>query len=343
MERYRGEGLTAGFSAAVIANDALGNYVVSTILLQMLRRAGADRVGLVCGNRVGEFLAAQTLSSGSSDDNKWDWNVALWGNRFPEQLGELSAELPDLVINMESSPVAMVVASLLSRRGYVAGPCAGDEGRGILQFPDDAAGRLWSDPDWTANDLCERHPFLESGFIGEILCRSSYLEGPIPNYSVPSANVDVDIPDVLIATSASLPEKLWSTEKWIAAVEYLKGLGMSVGLLGAKPSESSRYWLGRETEDRLVGKGLAQDLRGAFTLPQVVGAIKRCRLVLTLDNGILHLACSARRPVVGMYRHGIHRLWAPPWSELRVVVGDENTPVSQIPLDKVFAAVDSIQ
>ena len=58
-------------------------------------------------------------------------------------------------------------------------------------------------------------------------------------------------------------------------------------------------------------------MRGRITLPQVAGAIAKAKAVVSLDNGILHLACSTATPTVGLYRNGIHRLWAPPRCRLK--------------------------
>jgi ADP-heptose:LPS heptosyltransferase len=193
-----------------------------------------------------------------------------------------------------------------------------------------------------SSDLLLRYPFLESPFIGEIFCRLAYLYGPIPAYSVPSNPPGRSIPDVLIATSASLVDKLWTLDGWRQALAWLRARGLTVGLLGAKPSDQNRYWEGAAVEARLVEEGLADDLRGAFTLPQVVGALSKCQFVLTLDNGILHLACAARKSTIGLFREGIHRLWAPPFDGLRVIHSAPGTPVSTVEPNVVLESLEEV-
>ena len=59
----------------------------------------------------------------------------------------------------------------------------------------------------SADLLIPRNVLIESnqsGFIGEIFCRLAYLEGPIPSYRIPSAEPPIEVPPLLIATSASL-------------------------------------------------------------------------------------------------------------------------------------------
>ena len=114
------------------------------------------------------------------------------------------------------------------------------------------------------------------------------------------------------------------------------------GLLGAPVSQQAQHWKGASAEDELVGDGLAIDLRGAFSLPQVVGALGAAKAVLTLDNGILHLAAATSTPTVGLYRHGIHRLWAPPAPNVTVLTAGEGNPVSAIDPAAVLSALSPV-
>ena len=146
--------------------------------------------------------------------------------------------------------------------------------------------------------------------------------------------------DVLISTAASLPEKLWPLNHWAEATNRISKMGLKVGLLGAKPSDQARYWTGESDETKLLTFGSVMDLRGKYTLPQVVGALKNAKAVLTLDNGILHLAVAAQTPTVGLYRYGIHRLWAPPSDRLTILTPGEGNPVSVISVDRVIEALE---
>ena len=85
----------------------------------------------------------------------------------------------------------------------------------------------------------------------------------------------------------------------------------------------------------------AEDMRGVLTLPQVAGALANAKSVVSLDNGILHLACSTETPTVGLYRNGIHRLWAPPSPSLKVIEPGEGATVDSISLKAVIEAVQA--
>lgn len=333
MKRYRGEDLPENPRIAVIANDALGNFVAATPLLQMLRFKWEDsRIFYFGGTRTRELQRASDL---------FQQQYELHGRPLLETALDVLGEGPlDLVVNLEQQPIARACAALLSgEKTYVVGPCFNADGRGDLPYADDKVGRLAADKNWLAEDTPSRFPFLQTGFISEIFCRLCYLEGPIPTYDVPSADPERPIPDVLIATAASLPEKLWPIEKWVAVVQNLLKKERSVGLLGAPPAEQGKHWKGADQEALLLDQGV-QDLRGAFSLPQVVGALERATCVLTIDNGILHLAAAAGTPTVGLFRHGIHRLWAPPFANLTVLTPGEGREVAEIEIGEVWEAVE---
>jgi len=331
MKRYRGEDLPENPRIAVIANDALGNFVAATPLLQMLRYKWSPcAINYFGGKRTRELQEASDL---------FEANDELHGSPFRDSIFD-NADLDfDLIVNLEQQPIARAFAAFLAKeKTYVVGPCFNADGRGDLPYAEDEVGRLAADKGWLNEDTPQRFPFLQTGFISEIFCRLCYLEGPIPTYKVPTADPEREIPDVLIATAASLPEKLWPIEKWLTVVRHLQSQNKTIGLLGAPPKEQGKHWKGADLEDQLIEAGV-QDLRGAFTLPQVVGALEKARAVLTLDNGILHLSSAAGAPTVGLFRHGIHRLWAPPFANLTVLTPGEGREVSEIETEKVTEAL----
>ena len=298
--------------------------------MQMLRGRHGGTLHYFGGTRVAELAEASDLIDRFSPLHGSDPRIAA---------REMTGQDFDLVVNVEWTPWAKCATAVLAGdETLICGPSIGPEGRADLAFADDERGRLWTDQEWVAADLTERYPFLNSGWIGEVFCRLAYLDGPVPGYSLPSSDPEGDLPDVWISASASLPEKLWPLAKWLDVVEELRSRGRRVGLLGAKPQTQSRYWTGGSDEDRLVEAGV-EDYRGAFSLPGVVGAIERASLVLTLDNGIMHLACATPTAVVGLFREAIDRLWAPPVPGLRAVKPAEGRPVSDLTVEEVVAAL----
>lgn len=331
MRRFKGEPLPSSPKVAVLANDALGNYVISTPLLAMLRDKYPDvKLHYFSGSRVEEL---------ASSDPKVDVFMPLLG-MDPFTALSLTERPFDLIVNIEWSPWVKCFATLLAREDtYVCGPALAPDGRGDWAFPDDSRGDLWRDQEWISESIVDRYPFLESPFIGEFFCRLAYLDGPVPRYDVPGAMPPIEVPDLLIATAASLPEKLWPIDKWLTTLQSLVARGHSIGLIGAKPSTQMEFWQGGSGEEEIVASGLVADLRGSMRLPEVVGALAGAQRVLTLDNGILHLAVATGTATVGLYRHGIHRLWAPPYANLTVLTAGENARVSDIDPAEVLRAL----
>jgi heptosyltransferase III len=206
VRRYAGEELPAGARIAVVANDAIGNYVVSTPLLQMLRsRWRPSAIHYFSGTRTQELWM---------EDANIDWGFPLHGSEpnfsVLNAFAEIGNERYDLVINLEWTAWSKCFTAVISSLNtYVCGPCLGSNGRNDMPFEDDLQGKLWQDQEWISSSLPLVYPFLESGFIGEIFCRLAYLAGPVPEYDVPQRPVSIEIPDVIISAAASLPEKLW--------------------------------------------------------------------------------------------------------------------------------------
>lgn len=314
MKRFRGEELGSDAKIAILANDALGNFAVATPLAQKLRSSAP-------GGVIDYFGGERTLELESASVGKlYDRRFSLLGADFGDAIRQgkqRSDELGgyDLVINIEIGPAHKAFATALGGR-FTCGPALSPDGRGDWAFPEDARGDLWRDPEWVSADLTAQYPFLESGFIGEVFFRLAYQEGALPGYFFPSEQPILEVPQVLISTGASLPSKLWPTSKWR---ELLSDFASPPGLLGAPPKRQRDFYHTQDSEQAFVDEGLVVDLRGKLSLPEVVGALADARLVVTIDNGILHFAAAAEAPTVGLYRRDIWRLWAPPNPNLRVV------------------------
>ena len=289
--------------------DSLGNYMVSTPLLTMLRAQFTPNklAVIVPGHRIREMLVA--------DKRLDEWHL-IETMRMADRF--------DLVVNLDLDERLMRIASNIGDR--VIGPCVG------LSCPDDTRGRLAQVRDWMAIDLTKRFPFLDSGFIGEVFCRLAYLEGEVPQCRAPVEPCDVQIPRVLISASASREDKIWPLAKWSELVRQFD----SVGIVGA----TSGQYFGSEIEDALAKD--CHDFRGRLTLPQVNDALAKAELVVSIDNGIMHLAASNGVKTVGLFRHGFDRLWKQPRSNLRAVVATEYGSVAEIEIGAILRVIHEI-
>lgn len=335
MDRYRGEPLGDGPRVAVIGNDAIGNFVVLTPLFQMLREeltpASLDYYG---GTRVRELADASDLL---------DQTFPLHGTAPRDFLHVAADRRYDLVINVERGAWAQAAAAVLSDKGTkVCGPCLDPEGRGPWSHPGDERGKLWEDQAWLSPEITSTYPFLKSGHISEIFCRLAYRDGTVPRYALPSGDLGERF-DVIFATAASEADKLWPVENWIAAARFLQDKGLSVALVGAKPADQGKYWKGASDEEELLRQTGIVDRRGAWRLPEVVGALHQARLVLTLDNGVLHMAASGPAQIVGLFRNGYPRLWAPRLPTLYAVESPLGEPVTAISWSEIESDLKNLQ
>ncbi len=333
MKRYRGESLLEASRIAIVTNDSLGNYVVSTPLLQMLRSTHQpSTLHIYSGPKTEELW---------SHDPNIDWGFPFSGIDPDKALIHAKGSY-DLIVNLEASMWAKDFTRLLSREEtYISGPCLQSEGNLDLPFGSDCRGKLAANQDWIADDLEDRFPCLQSPFIGEIFCRTSYLEGTVPPCSVPEQDPSMAIPDVLISTTASLPQKLWQPEKWVKVCQWLVSQGFSIGIIGAKPEDQRRYWFGEVSDQAILESVDATDLRGKLLLPEVAGALRKSKLCLTIDNGLLHVASSVGAPTVGFFRSGYSNLWAPRVDNLQVLTPEKDALVQDIECDQVILAVQT--
>src|SRR5689334_18571447 len=97
MRRYRGEAIAPGSRIAVIANDAIGNFVVSTPLLQMLRRElRPSTIHYYGGTRTAELQQGSDL---------FEWSYNLHGTS-PRVASRDIADEYDLIVNQEGTAYA---------------------------------------------------------------------------------------------------------------------------------------------------------------------------------------------------------------------------------------------
>ncbi|HWP31587.1 MAG TPA: glycosyltransferase family 9 protein [Fimbriimonadales bacterium] len=349
MLRYEGQALNSSAKIAVLANDALGNFAICTPLLQALRYYYPDSIiDYYGGERTKEL---ETASIGTL----FDWRISLLGKSFSETAQQAIQRRQDingydLVINIEDAPLHRTFTALIGEGAYVCGPCLAPDSRSEWDFPDDERGDLWRDRKWASPDLPMRYPFLETGFIAEIFMKLAYMEGipnapwrgGIPRYWFPCEEISFDVPDILISTGASLKNKLWRYDKWANLLRDLRREGYTIGLLGAPPKSQRQFYHSAKDEDVLVEQSLVEDLRGKFSLPQVVYALKRCEFVITLDNGILHFAAAHDKPTIGLYRKEIAPLWAPPNPNLTVLTPEEGD-VENIEVEEVLSSFTQMQ
>ena len=303
MERFRGQALRPAPRLAVLASDKPGNFVIASTVLRGLRERfpGCTIDYFTDGVRSRELAEASPLI-----DRHW----------LAEHAGSEHGAF-DLGVSSDMDPVLSAAVARLSPR-YVAGPCDG------LPELSDRIGALWADNDWNRPDLLDDFgDILGSQYMGEIWCRLASLETDFFRTEVPVADPGGPVPDVLISTGGTNPAKLWPYASWRELVRELRGQGLAVGLVGiARELQAKYYGAAADDDDRLVAEGVL-DLRGRWTLPQVAGACRAARAVVTIDNAIGHIAAGVRAPTVIVWGGSPWRIWSPRGQHVRNLLPDQ--------------------
>ncbi len=321
MERFTGQPLRAGPHLAVLFYDAIGDFVVATPLLRGLReKYPGCTVDYFAGERSRQLEEASALI-----DSRFSvFGLADSLRTLPAYLRRrrLAAGPYDLAINLDDHAVLAVVAAQLDAR-YVIGPCYDAELRTLLPHADGRVEALYGE-DWASPDLPVRYAdVLSSQYIGEIFCRLARVETDFTRTEVPQAPPPFPIPPLLISTGGKRSAKLWPAHHWLTFLAHCRSRGLDAGLLGDAPQRQRGQYHAGQTDDLILSYGLAIDLRGKLTLPQVCGALGRARVCVTIDNGIMHLAGAVGVPTLALFGASPWRLWAPRSPSLRVVLGTE--------------------
>jgi heptosyltransferase-3 len=143
-----------------------------------------------------------------------------------------------------------------------------------------------------------------------------------------------DMQPILVNVSAGQPRKRWPAKKYEQLTGELAAQGLACVLCGA-PS------------DRDMGEGIARAVGAPLfigrTVREVAAVALRCRLLVTPDTAIVHVASAMRRPMVGLYADEgtVLAQWAPIGIPNRLV----RTPgasVEAIDVADVLAAIHDV-
>ncbi len=116
---------------------------------------------------------------------------------------------------------------------------------------------------------------------------------------------------------ASVPEKTWTAERWIACLKMLADAGARPVLLGTKNEAAVA-----DTIARAAGDAIAANLVGRTNLLELASVLAKCAAVIGPDSGPTHLAVAVGTPVVGLYGVTDPAKTGPDWGNASAVVLD---------------------
>lgn len=109
---------------------------------------------------------------------------------------------------------------------------------------------------------------------------------------------------VAMFPGASVAERRWGGERFGEAARSLNENGYRVLILGSQADRS---------EAEIIQKyaPASVNLIGKTSLVDVAGLLKECKLLITSDSGIMHLAYAVGTPTLSLFGPGIEEKWAP--------------------------------
>jgi lipopolysaccharide heptosyltransferase II len=109
---------------------------------------------------------------------------------------------------------------------------------------------------------------------------------------------------IAIFPGASVKERRWGGEKYGQVAKVFQDRGYKIVIFGSHA----------DTEDAAKIKEYADnslDLTGKTFLKEVAAILKYCKLLITADSGLMHIAYAVGTSTVSLFGSGIEKKWAP--------------------------------
>lgn len=270
----------------LIRPGGIGDAVLLLPVIQSLREHFHNiRIDVLCEKRNAGIFE---LARGINRLYRYDSGFALFrclGNRYDvvidtEQWHRLSAAVAALT----SSPVKIGFAT--NERGKLFShriPYSHDDYE-VLSFFLLVEPLTSTKPDFNADK-----PFID-----------------IADDSFPGSFLELSKNDRVIAIfpGASVRERRWGGERFGKVAKALEDEGYKILILGSRADRSDADVI-KKYATRCV------DLTGRTSLRDVAAILKRCRLLIAADSGIMHIGYAVGTPMVSLFGSGIEKKWAP--------------------------------
>lgn len=281
---------------------ALGDFLTGLPALRALRRAFPEHLCfLTCPGWMKPLAQATGVadkfidSAKAPEGNGEHWAPDDLRDRIKLEQAQLhglvgAPKTPDIAVNLRGEREAThhVLLALGPRR--------------LIAYrnnnvPETAHGPIWNQHEYEVAKWCRL--LSESGIPADP--RDLYISTP-----------EVQVPDfvrgsTLIHPGAGSPARHWPIERWAAVVRWELQRGGSVVITGGPGEEARASKLAALT-------GLSQDriFAGRTGILELAAIVSAARKLLTVDNGIAHLAVAVRTPSVVLFGPMPPSRWGPP-------------------------------
>lgn len=321
LQRYRGEALPDSPHIVVLGSCKVGNFVVSTPVLEGLKARFPGAVtGFVGSEITVDFEAAHPAIDWR---HSWDDPAPGAGLALQQALNDRIAQHGPvaLALNLDGfNPVTCSLVPWLAPT-YVAGGSLTANLRRSLPWGDEAQQRFLADLDWDSPAFLARYQgIFSSNYIAELFCQLAYVSeySDATAISLPSSEPPFAVPDILIHCTTARSAKLWPFQSWRQVIQHCARNGWSVGLVGSPPAAQKEAYNAGDGEEQLLASTDLIDLRGRTSLIQLAGACAKAKAVISVDAGPLHIAAAVGTQtlaIVGNDQDAVGasplRLWLP--------------------------------
>ncbi len=120
-----------------------------------------------------------------------------------------------------------------------------------------------------------------------------------------AAEVEDATPFVVIHPGSKQVHNRWPLERFLEVREHCVRAGFRALLSFGPSEERARAWF--------VGSGVpAHDLLPPLAIEELAALLRRARLLVCPDTGVLHVGATTGVPIVGLYGSGDPAVWQPP-------------------------------
>jgi heptosyltransferase III len=135
-------------------------------------------------------------------------------------------------------------------------------------------------------------------------------------------------PVIGLGPTANWDGKIWPPERFVALFQALaEQVPGARAAIFAGPGEAERA----RAAPVLAALPDAIDLVGTLTLPEVAACLRRCRIFIGNDSGLMHIAAAAGTPTLGLFGRSRADEYAP--AGLRTAVAVAPGPAGEAPME----------
>lgn len=186
-----------------------------------------------------------------------------------------------------------------------------------IGFDTNERGKLFTHRIPYSHDNYEVYSFLHlieplTGAVHDFMPDEAFVDIPGAPPSLLSSELRSSGNLVAIFPGATVAERRWGADNYGKVAQALSDKGYIILILGSQTEEKDAKTIRKHASDAI-------DLTGKTDLRDVAALLKSCRLLITADSGLLHIAYAAGTQTVSLFGAGIEKKWAPIGKRHRVL------------------------